>query len=131
MAQIFPATNKSHGTEKKVRIVGRGLLAPLIYEDPPVEPTPFLPGTRIYPHTPQNPLLFLLLCFFYWMDNYTTADVLFQLIKLWIYTFIVPWHHKELAVYFMQQGISFLWSNAWHSFLWYSDLILYWQRHTA
>ena len=42
---------------------------------------------------PTPPLLFLLSCFFGWMGDHTTFDVLFYLMILWIYTCwtLGPW----------------------------------------
>ena len=41
------------------------------------------------------------------------------LMILWIHTCqaLVPWYHKDLAVYFMQEDVSLLSSNAWRGFL--------------
>ena len=74
-------------------IVGRGFLTPhsVIRISPFIShPTPHpQPLFKIFPHFLQlpPPLLFLLPCFFDWMGDCTTFDVLFYLLILWIYTY--------------------------------------------
>ena len=98
---------------------------PSILWRPPILPTPtifkFCPNTHhLSPH-----LLYLSPCFFNWMGDCITSDVLFYLMISWIYTYqaLVPWCHRDLVVCFMQQGVSFLRSNTVWSFA--STLIWY------
>ena len=52
---------------------------------------------------PLTPLLFLLSCFFDWLGDHATFDVLFCLMILWIHTCqtLVPQYQKDLDVCFM------------------------------
>ena len=70
------------------------------------------------PIQPYLPLS-LLPCFFDWMDDRATSDVLFYLMTLliFIYQALAPEYHKDLAVCFMQQHVSLMRSNAWPGFL--------------
>ena len=75
-------------------IVGRGILSPLILwrpPPPPILPTPTFsilsnPPCLLCHLQPLPPLIFLLSCFFGWMGDRVTFDVLFYLMILWIYT---------------------------------------------
>ena len=108
---------------KALHIVGKGVLIPLLYEDPTYIAYPrlffkFCPPSPLPPplpcHLQSLPLLFFLLsCFFGWMSDYATFDVLFSLIIIWMYTCwaLVPWYKKDLDVCFMQQGIKFILSS--------------------
>ena len=79
---------------KSLYIVGRGVLTPLFYEHPPPLLyclTPSLPVFKFCPTAPLPchlqhpfPLSFLLSCFFGWMCDHATFELLFYLI--WIYT---------------------------------------------
>ena len=62
---------------------------PLFYEDP-IAYSPFFKFWPVLLHHLQPPalLLFLLSCFFYWMGDRATFDVLFYLMILWIYKFL-------------------------------------------
>ena len=91
MLKLKTSENELRKGEKyfNKNIVDRGLLTPILWQPPYVayilfckfRPTPF-------PHT-QNPILpslhFLLLCFFDWVSDCATSDVLFYLMTLWIY----------------------------------------------
>ena len=55
---------------------------------------------------PRPQLFFLLSCFFGWMGDHATFDVLFYLMIIW------PWYQKDLDVCFMQQGVRF--TEVWH-----------------
>ena len=59
---------------KSLYIVGRGVLAPLFYEDP------------LHFFVPPSLLFFLLSSFFGWMGDRATFDMLFYLAIIWIYT---------------------------------------------
>ena len=78
-------------------IVGRGVLTPLFYEDPPniAYPLFFKFAQLPLPCCPQAPppLLILLSCFFGWMGGRATFDVLFYLMTSWMYTCraLGPW----------------------------------------
>ena len=73
---------------------------------------------------PPPPLLLLLLCFFGWMGDHATFDVLFYLMIIWIYTCqaLVPWYQKDLDVCFMQQGVRF--TEVWHMWFFTDTLML-------
>ena len=73
---------------KFLDIVDRGVLTPLLYEDLPILPFPLFqmlstPPPPQFPCHLQPPptLFFLLSCFFSWMGDPTTFDVLFYLTK--------------------------------------------------
>ena len=75
---------------KSLYIGGRGVLIPLFYEDPLYcQLPPFfffqILSTSLSPPT-LIPVFFLLSCFFGWMSDLTTFDVLFYLMIIWIYT---------------------------------------------
>ena len=72
-----------------------------------------------YLRTPTRPPLFLLAFFFDYMGDRATSDVLFYLMRLWIYTCqaLVPWYLKDLVVCFMQQSFNLLKSSTWGSVL--------------
>ena len=73
---------------KSLYIVGRGVLTPLFYEDLPILPiAPFWnvvhPPPQLLCHLqPPPPLFSLLSCFFSWMGDHATFDVLFNNIDL-------------------------------------------------
>ena len=79
-------------------IVDRGILIPLFYEDslPPILSTLFFQILSKSPYLscclqPPTPQLFLLSCFFGWMGDRATFDVLFYLMILW-YTHARSWY---------------------------------------
>ena len=91
---------------------------PPFYEDPPLLTTPL-------PPTP--PLLILLSCFFGWMGDHATFDVLLFLMISWMYKCWAsgPWcmfYAKRCQVYW---GLKYD-----VVFCWYSDLISHTQTHT-
>ena len=100
------------------------VLTPLFYEDPPILLTPTPVSNFVQPSLPLSPNpchlhpphqgFFLLSCFFCWMGDHATFDVLFYLMIIWIYTCqaLVPWYQKDLNVCFMQQGVRF--AEVWH-----------------
>ena len=102
------------------------VLTPLFYEDPPILLTPTPVSNFVQPSLPLSPNpchlhpphqgFFLLSCFFCWMGDHATFDVLFYLMIIWIYTCqaLVPWYQKDLNVCFMQQGVRF--AEVWHVF---------------
>ena len=95
---------------------------------------PPLPFFQFCPTPP--PLLFLLSCFFGWMSDHATFDVLFYLMITWIYTCraLVLQYQKDLDVCFLQQGIKF--TEVWHIMcfllvLWFDITHTNTQTHTA
>ena len=80
------------------------------------------PSPRIPCHLQPPPQLFFLLsCFFGWMGDHATFDMLFYLMIIWIYICqaLVPWYQKDLDVCFMQQGVRF-WCRTYNVvFYWY------------
>ena len=99
-------------------LVGRGVLTPppLCYEDKPYIAYPLFftfcppsPLPSIHTHT----LLFLLSCFFGWMGNCATFDVLFYLIVLWIYTYwaLVPCTRRTLMCVLCNKASSLVRSD--------------------
>ena len=112
----------------KMRVVGRGVLTPLFYEDPPALLTPLVNFLQMPPSHPYHlqyplPLLFPLSFIFGWMGDRTTLDVLFYLTILWIYT---CW---ALASYVTRHQMHWgLTHNA--NFCWCSDLISHTKTHT-
>ena len=83
---------------------------------------------------PPPPLLFLFSCFFGWVGDHATFNVLFYLMIKWIsicMSSLGTLYKKDLDVCFMQQGVSF--TEVWHNvvFYWYSDLISHTQTHTT
>ena len=90
----------------------QGVITPLFYEEPlyclPHPPFFFkfcpCPSPPLPCHLQPPPhLFFLLSCFFGWMGDHTTFDVLFYLMIIWIYTWqaLVRWYRKDLDVCFM------------------------------
>ena len=87
----------------------RGSNPPILWR-PPILPTPFLQICQTpFPCClqPPSPLLFLLPCFFDWMGDWATFDVVFYLMILWIYlcrlrTFVSEgsWCMFLLAIWF-------------------------------
>ena len=78
--------------------------------------------------TARNPLpkwQSQLSCFFGWMGDHATFDVLFYLRIICIYTCqaLVPWYQKDLNVCFMQKGVRF--TEVWH-IMWFSTGTLIW-----
>ena len=73
-------------------------------KDPPLFclPLPSFLKNFAQPFQPYLPLS-LLPCFFDWMDDRATSDVLFYLMTLliFIYQALAPEYHKDLAVCFM------------------------------
>ena len=71
---------------------------------------------------PPPPMLFLLFCFFDWMGDYATFDLLFHSI-LWAYTCqaMVTQYQKELDVCFTQKGVKF--TEVWHMWFFAGTLI--------
>ena len=94
---------------KNIITIGRGFLNPLFHEDPPILTIP--PFLHIF----SNPLppillpLFLLPCFFGWMCDCFTSNMLFYLMIWPAYTYwaLAPLYQKQLAMNFMQQDIMF------------------------
>ena len=111
---------------------------PLFYEDPLILPIPtFFKFCPTHPHfiatsnsPPPPPLFFLLSCFFGWIGDHATFDVLFYLMIIWVYTCqaLVPWHQKDLDVYFMQQGIRF--TEVWHIMWFFTGTLIWYHKHT-
>ena len=74
-------------------IVGRGFLTPYFMKTPYIAYHSFFTFCAT-PHQPPPSLLFLLPCFFGWMRDRATFDVLFYLMTLWIYKYwvLVPYY---------------------------------------
>ena len=70
-------------------IVGRGFLTPSMLWRPPNIPYPnffkFCPTPLSHCVQLSPPLLFFMFCFFDWMGDCATFDMLFHLMILWIY----------------------------------------------
>ena len=104
----------------------------LFYEDTPPSilpaPTPLFQilSTHTHPHFPVTsnlcPQFFLLSCFFGWVDDHPTFDVLFYLMIIWIYTcYLVP---EQLWCMFNATRHQVYWSLTHNVvFYWYSDFI--------
>ena len=112
---------------------------PLFYEKPSyiAYPPPFFfifcppPPSHLPCHLqPPPPLLFLLSCFFDWMSDCTTFDVLFYLMILWIYTCwaLVHLYQKDFDVHFMQQGIKF--TEVLHIMWFFAGTLIWYHIHT-
>ena len=123
---------------KSLYIVGRGVLTPLVYEDPLYcLPTPFSNFAQAPPTFWSSlaplPLFFLLSCFFGWVGDHT-FDELSYLMMIWIYTCwaLVPYYQKDLDVCFMQQvrGQVYWGLTCDVVFYWYSDLISHTNKQT-
>ena len=58
---------------------------------------------------PLPQLLFFISCFFDWLGDRATFDVLFHLMILWICKCraLVPQYHNNLDMYSMQQGVKY------------------------
>ena len=111
------------------------------YEGPPIMPTlpllfKFCPTLPLSCHLqPPLPLFFLLSCFFCWMGDHGTFDMLFYLRIIWIYTsaHVEPWYLSTRRTFMCVSCIkasSLLRPNTWWSFL----LVLWFditQAHTA
>ena len=112
---------------KALYIVGRGVPTLLFYEDPPTLPTPpHFSNFVTHPSPPPLPchlqppptLIFLLPCFFGWIGDHATFDVLFYLKYGSIH--VKPWY---LDVCFMQQGVKF--TEVWNMWVLIGTLIWY------
>ena len=90
-------------------------------------PSPLLPCHLQSP--PQ--LFFLLSCFFGWLSDHATFDVLIYLMIIWIYTCqaLLPWYQKDLDVCFMQQGVRF--TEVWHIMWFFTGTLIWYHKHTA
>ena len=104
---------------KSLYIVGRGVLTPLFYED--LLYCLFrlfqMLKKKISCHLQPPPSLFFLLpCFFSWMGDNTTFDVLFYLMIISIYTCqaLVSLYQKDLDVGFVQKASSLLSSDTYN-----------------
>ena len=89
-------------------------------------PSPLLPCHL----QPPPQLFFLLSCFFGWMGDHATFDVLFYLMIIWIYTCqaLVPWYQKDLDVCFMQQDIRF--TEIWHIMWFFTGTLIWYHKPT-
>ena len=76
---------------------------------------------------PQPPLFFLLSCFFGWMGDQATFDV------PWIYTCeaLVPWHQKDLDVFYAKRCQVYWGLTRNVVFCWYYDTMSHTHKHTA
>ena len=97
---------------------------PLNKKIPPAKfltPSLALPLNNIW----KTLLLFLLPCFVAWMCDWTTCNVFFYLMIFWICTCwaFVLYYQIDLAVCFMQQGISF--TKVWY-IIWFFTSTLIW-----
>ena len=116
------------------------VLTPLFYEDPPILLTPTPVSNFVQPSLPLSPNpchlhpphqgFFLLSCFFCWMGDHATFDVLFYLMIIWIYTCqaSVPYYQKDLDVYFMQQGVKS--TVVWHIVWFFTGTLILYHTHT-
>ena len=71
---------------------------------------------------PRPQLFFLLSCFFGWMGDHATFDVLFYLMIIW------PWYQKDLDVCFMQQGVRF--TEVWHIMWFFTGTPIWYHKRT-
>ena len=115
-------------------IVGRGVLTPLFYEDPPILPRllfQFLsnPSPPFPCHLQCSPpFLIQLSCFSGWMGDHATSDVLSYLMVSWMYPCQAwrPW-----CVFYATRRHVY-WGLTHDVVLcWYSDLISHTQKHTS
>ena len=100
-------------------LVGSGFLNPYIANPP------------FFKFCPTSPLLFLLPCFFDWMSDCTTSDVLF--FTSWHHgsTHVDPWHLRTLQCVFLCNKASVYWVLTHDMvFCWYSDLVSHTHLHT-
>ena len=90
-------------------------------------PSPLLPCHL----QPPPQLFFLLSCFFDWLGDHATFDVLFYLMLTWIYTFqaLVPRYENDLDMCFMQQGIRF--TEVWHIMWFFIGTLIWYHKHTT
>ena len=119
-------------------IVDRRVLTPVLWR-PPILLTPFpfsnfvQPPLLYFPVTSNLPpqLFFLLSCFFDWLGDHATFDVLFYLMLTWIYTFqaLVPRYENDLDMCFMQQGIRF--TEVWHIMWFFIGTLIWYHKHTT
>ena len=92
---------------RSLYIVGRGVLTPLFYEDPPyiANPPPFSNFVQ-----PPPPMFFLFSCLFDWMGDHATFGVLFYLMDL---------HMSSLGTLVPERPWCVLWNKAWNSLFWH------------
>ena len=90
-------------------------------------PSPLLPCHL----QPPPQLFFLLSCFFDWLGDHATFDVLFYLMLTWIYAFqaLVPRYENDLDMCFMQQGIRF--TEVWHIMWFFIGTLIWYHKHTT
>ena len=78
---------------------------------------------------PLPQLLFLISCFFDWLGDRATFDMLFHLMILWIYKCraLVPQYHNNLDMYSMQQDVKF--TEVWHIIWFFASTLIWYHTH--